>query len=111
MAALDMDVPLSDRLIAAAGGFAALWLVGAAYRRWRGRDGLGGGDAPFLAGIGAWTGWQLLPFLLLFAALGGMAIALVRYGRDRQALASQRLPLGTLLALALPFALAVAQRL
>lgn len=116
MAALGMAVPLTDRLIAAVAGYALLWLVGAGYRRMRGRDGLGGGDAPFLGAMGAWTGWQLLPFLLLLAALGGIAIALARHGRGATArgtagLAEQRLPLGTLLALALPFALAVAQRL
>jgi leader peptidase (prepilin peptidase)/N-methyltransferase len=48
------------------GGFAAIaWL----YRRVRHRDGLGLGDAKFLAVAGAWLGWRALPLLILLACL------------------------------------------
>ena len=56
-----------------------------------------------LAAMGAWMGWQTLPFLLLFAALAGLSVALVRLLRtgaqDRRDWRVMRLPLGTLLAL------------
>lgn len=110
MSAVGIDVTLVDRAIGAATGFAGLWLLATAYRLIRRREGLGGGDAPFLAAIGAWTGWQLLPLVLLFAAVAGLAIAaarLVTSGKAASDIGSQALPFGTLLAIAVPFALAI----
>lgn len=102
MAALGLDVPLTDRLIGGLAGGGGLWLVGAAYRLLRRRDGLGGGDAPMLAGIGLWTGWMALPFILLLASLAGLAVAAVRLAGRHDTAGPLRLPLGTLLALAVP---------
>lgn len=113
MSALGIDASINARLIGAAAGFGGLWLIGTLYRASRGRQGLGGGDPPFLAGLGAWIGWQGLPFLLLLASLCGMAVALFLIATRRTgagAIATMRLPLGTLLGLALPFALAVMAR-
>jgi leader peptidase (prepilin peptidase)/N-methyltransferase len=70
------------------------------YKRLRKRDGLGGGDWKLFAAGGAWLGWQLLPQLLLVAALGGLAAALVLHRRKPEFLA-QRLPFGAFLAPAL----------
>ena len=53
-------LPLEQRLWGAGLGFAGLWLVGFAYKRLRGRDGLGGGDPKLLAGLGALLGGLLL---------------------------------------------------
>ncbi|MGK6320190.1 prepilin peptidase [Sphingomonas sp. DT-204] len=85
--------PLAGRLVGGVAGFAALWLVAAGYRRWRGREGLGGGDAKLFGAIGLWLGWRTLPAVLLIACLLGLAVALVRRMRS-----TDRLPLGTLLA-------------
>lgn len=49
-----------------------------AYRTWRGRDGLGLGDVKLAAVAGAWVDWRLLPFVVEFAALTVLAIAIVR---------------------------------
>ncbi|HEX4262688.1 MAG TPA: A24 family peptidase [Acetobacteraceae bacterium] len=88
---------LFDRSLGAAAGFLLLRGVAAGYRRLRGRDGLGQGDAKLLAAIGAWTGWQALPMVLLGAALLGLATALVR----RQKLhAAAVVPFGPALAVA-----------
>ncbi len=46
--------------------FAALYWL---YRRVRGHEGLGYGDIKYLAALGAWHGWQLLPQLVLVASL------------------------------------------
>lgn len=59
--------------IGAAAGWAALTAVALAYRRLRGREGLGGGDAWLLAGGGAWAGWIALPTILVWSAFGGLA--------------------------------------
>lgn len=65
---------LVDHLIGAAAGYASLRLVSWLYRRWRGRDGLGHGDAKLFAALGAWVGWQGLPTVMLYAALGGLVV-------------------------------------
>jgi leader peptidase (prepilin peptidase)/N-methyltransferase len=58
-------------------GYAVPAAIGAAYRRLRGHDGIGLGDAKLLAAGGAWLGWAALPSVLLLAALGTLAAALV----------------------------------
>ncbi|HEX9158861.1 MAG TPA: A24 family peptidase [Rhizomicrobium sp.] len=87
-----------DHVIGAVAGFAALALIAWAYRRLRGRDGLGLGDAKFLAAIGAWVGWQALPAVVLVGSVFGLlfAIGLSLYGRNLRM--SDRLPFGVFLA-------------
>jgi leader peptidase (prepilin peptidase)/N-methyltransferase len=91
---------LADRLIGAAAGFASLALIGWLYRRLRGREGLGGGDPKLLAAIGAWLGWRELPWVLLLAGAIGLAAVLLMRLRGRTVRATDRLPLGALMALA-----------
>ena len=57
-------------------GFAAFAAIAGIYRRARGREGLGLGDAKLLAAAGAWLGWQALPGVVLIAAASGLAFAL-----------------------------------
>jgi leader peptidase (prepilin peptidase)/N-methyltransferase len=92
--------PLTGRLIGAAAGFASLFLIGEAYRRLRGREGLGGGDPKLFAAIGAWLGWTQLPFVLVGAGLIGLGVVLLKRLRGGQVAAADRLPLGALMALA-----------
>jgi leader peptidase (prepilin peptidase)/N-methyltransferase len=91
---------LLDRIAGAVTGFASLWLIGAAYRRVRGRVGLGGGDPKLLAGIGAWLGWQQLPLILVGAGIIGLASLALAHVCARPISATDRLPLGTLMAVA-----------
>lgn len=97
-AALD-ERRLADSIIGAAVGFAALWLLARAYRRLRGREGLGGGD-PFLFGaIGAWVGWAGLPSALLWAGLAGLSVVAGRAAAGRPLSGADRLPFGVFLAI------------
>lgn len=91
------DVILIDRIIGAVIGYGALLAISLGYRALRGRDGLGLGDAKLLGALGAWFGWQALPFILLIASMLGLAVMLVS-GRAKSRTA--RVPLGAFLALA-----------
>lgn len=91
--------PLADRAIGLVAGWAVLAAIALAYRHWRGREGLGGGDPKLLAAIGAWLGWNLLPLVLLGAGLLGLVAALALRARGEPVDATTRLPLGALLAL------------
>jgi leader peptidase (prepilin peptidase)/N-methyltransferase len=91
---------LTDRALGAALGYFSLMAIAALYRRLRGREGLGGGDAKLLAASGAWLGAAALPQVILLAALsalaaaGGLRLAGVRLGFH------SALPFGPFLALA-----------
>jgi leader peptidase (prepilin peptidase)/N-methyltransferase len=91
---------LIERAAGAAIGFAALALIAFAYKRLRGREGMGAGDPKLLAAIGAWVGAWHLPIILLGAGLIGLAMVAAMRLRGDKVTATSRLPLGTLMALA-----------
>lgn len=64
------------------------------YRRLSGVSGLGMGDIKFLAAASTWIGAAGLPWLLMFACIGGLAHVLVRHfaGHDLQRVS--RIPFG-----------------
>ncbi|MBE7209796.1 MAG: prepilin peptidase [Gluconacetobacter diazotrophicus] len=71
---------------AAAIGYGAFRLLAFGYRRLRGRDGLGQGDAKLFAAAGAWLGPAPMPATLLLAALLTLLLAgaaILAAGRDR----------------------------
>ncbi len=100
-AALQGGDTLIASALGAALGYAMLAGVAWFYRRVRGREGLGLGDAKLMAVAGAWVGWQGLPMVLLagsVAALAVVAVMALRRGRlDWQA----PLPFGPFLAVGL----------
>lgn len=92
------------------GGFLLLALC---YRRLRGRDGLGMGDAKLMAGLGAWLSPAMLGPLILLAGLCGLLFAAVRAQRSKRSAGPgmetetemgeamiQKVPFGACLALA-----------
>lgn len=86
--------------LAAACGWGAFTVLALSYRRLRGREGLGGGDAKLLAAAGAWVGPPGLPWVVLLgagAALLWVGLAAWRGGGWE---ASRRLPFGPFLAAA-----------
>lgn len=85
--------------LGAATGFLSLALIGWLYRRIRGREGLGGGDAYLLAGGGAWCGALGLPGILLLAAGAGLAWVLILRLLGRGPRGDQPLPFGVFLAM------------
>ena len=90
---LDPDAA-PEHAAAAALGYMAFRGLAAAYRRLRGRSGLGLGDAKLLAAAGAWLGLQALPQVVLGAALLGLGMAAALALRGRPVGAATALPFG-----------------
>lgn len=95
--AADHTAPL-DAVIGAAVGFAGLWLLAFAYRRLRGREGLGDGDPVLLAAGGAWVGWIGLPSVLLWASAAGLSFVAARWLVGGKVSGGDRLAFGPCLA-------------
>ncbi|WP_162901241.1 A24 family peptidase [Breoghania sp. L-A4] len=90
--------------IHALGGLTAgLFLLGCdlAYRRLRGRSGIGMGDAKLFASAGAWVGPAALPGVLLIGCLSAIALLLVRRMEGDSRALSRRLAFGPHLSLGL----------
>lgn len=90
-----------DHAAAAALGYGGFWALNAAYRAWRRRDGLGGGDAKLLAAAGAWLGTALLPDEILLAGLLALAAVFARRLAGETLEGGTRIAFGPALALAL----------
>ena len=97
-AALLEHTALLDAIAGAAAGFAGLWLLAFAYRRLRGREGLGDGDPILLAAGGAWVGWIGLPSVLLWASAAGLSFVAARLLVGTPMSATDRMPFGPCLA-------------
>jgi leader peptidase (prepilin peptidase)/N-methyltransferase len=91
---------LTDHCLAAALAYVAFQALAAGYRRLRGRDGLGGGDAKLIAAAGAWCGLAALPLIVLGSALTGLLAALGLALAGRTVTSTTRIPFGPCIALA-----------
>ena len=90
---------LLPHALAALTGGLGFWALAGLYRKLRGREGLGLGDAKLLAAGGAWAGPFGLPGVILAAAVAGLAFALIRRLAGRPLDATTELPFGPHLAL------------
>ena len=78
-------------------GGGILWLIGEAYYRYAGQEGMGGGDVKMLAMIGAFLGWKLAVVTLVFSSLAGSIVGLAVLASRRGGM-KYALPYGTFLA-------------
>ena len=90
-----LDLP--EAAIGAAVGFISFAVLAWTYRKLRGREGLGLGDAKLLGAAGAWVGAAHLPMVVLLAALVALAVALARGWHRRP---DMQVPFGPYLAVA-----------
>ena len=68
------DGRFADAAIGAAAGYAVFWSVAALYRLAMHREGMGQGDFKLLAMLGAFFGWQALPFIIFLSSFSGAVI-------------------------------------
>ena len=91
---------LADHSVASVLAYLSFQGLGYAYRRLRGRDGLGGGDAKLTAAAAAWCGLSALPLVVLGSALLGLLAALGLALAGRTVTSTTRIPFGPCIALA-----------
>ena len=92
-----------DAVIGALVGGGVLWLIGEAYYRYSGQEGLGGGDVKMLAMVGAFLGWKLVLVTLIISSLAGSILGMLLIA-SRRGNMKQALPYGTFLAVGALFA-------
>ena len=90
---------IGDALIGAIAGGGVLWLVGEAYFRYSGVEGMGGGDVKMLAMIGAFLGWKLMVLTLVLSSILGSVVGVLVLAIRRGGM-KYALPYGTFLSLA-----------
>jgi len=83
-----------ESILGAVVGFAVFFTIEILFKKIRGKDGLGRGDAKLLAGGGAWCGLYGLPFIVLIASGMGLIGALFPSIRK-----NDRIPFGPFLAM------------
>jgi leader peptidase (prepilin peptidase)/N-methyltransferase len=100
MVALTRPALWPHHLLGAGIGYVSLVAIEIAYRHFKGRDGLGRGDAKLMGAIGMWVAWPGLAPVLLIASLSGLVAALVMSRARRQAVSYEtRIAFGPWIAL------------
>jgi len=87
-----------DALIGAVAGYGVFWLVAKVFLLITGKEGMGYGDFKLLAMLGAFMGWQALPFIVFASSSVGAIVGLAYLklaSKDRHA----EIPFGPYLAL------------
>jgi leader peptidase (prepilin peptidase)/N-methyltransferase len=95
----NLFIDLQSSVLGAMIGYLSLWSLYHVFRLLTGKEGMGYGDFKILAAIGAWGGWQILPFTIFAASLVGAVVGIlmmVLQGKKE----SQPIPFGPWLALA-----------
>jgi len=88
-----------DALIGAVAGYGAFWLIARVFLLLTGREGMGYGDFKLLAMLGAFMGWQALPFIVLASSLVGVVVGSVFLLLSRKGMRTE-IPFGPYLAVA-----------
>jgi leader peptidase (prepilin peptidase)/N-methyltransferase len=91
-------VTWQSSLIGLLAGGGVLYAVAYFYFLLRKADGMGGGDIKLLAMIGAWLGWQSLPFVIFASSFSGSIIGLIAMFYQKKG-GRTRIPFGPFLSL------------
>jgi len=87
-----------DSLLGILAGGGILYAIALLYFLWRKIDGMGGGDIKLLAMIGAFLGWQSLPFVILASSLSGTVVGLLAMIKQKKG-GQTRIPFGPFLSI------------
>jgi leader peptidase (prepilin peptidase)/N-methyltransferase len=82
---IDPSLTVARSALGAVAGGAGLYAIGAAYKRARKIEGMGGGDVKLMAMIGAFVGIRLIVPVVLLASFAGTVYGLALVGRGRGA--------------------------
>ncbi|WP_432778877.1 A24 family peptidase [Burkholderia gladioli pv. alliicola] len=95
----EVFAPLPDAVVGAMVGYLLPWMLGQLFRLLRGLEGMGYGDFKLLAALGAWLGWEAVPWIIALSSVAGaiVAIALIAGGCKK---AAEPIPFGPFIALA-----------
>ena len=88
-----------DAIIGAIAGFLIFAIIQWLFKLITGKTGMGQGDFKFLAALGGFLGWQMLPIIILFSSVCGLIFGLA-YMIVKHQFKSVPLPFGPYLALA-----------
>lgn len=86
-------------ILGAVSGYLILWIIYWGFFIMTRKEGMGYGDFKLLAMLGAWLGWQMLPFIILCSSVLGSIVGLtmlVRHGKKSR----KRIPFGPYLGFA-----------
>jgi leader peptidase (prepilin peptidase)/N-methyltransferase len=89
----------TDAIIGAIAGYLIFAATQMTFERVTGKAGMGQGDVKFLAALGGFLGWQMLPLIIILASFTGLIFALTHM-ISKQHFKSIPLPFGPYLALA-----------
>ena len=89
----------TSAILGATIGYSGLWLFAHGYSLLTKKEGMGFGDLKLLAALGAWLGWQQLPFIILFASFSGAVVGIILIACKKQT-RNKPIPFGPYLALA-----------
>ncbi len=93
-------IDLESSVIGAIAGYLSLWSVYHIFRLITGKEGMGYGDFKLLAALGAWGGWQILPFVIMSAATFGAIVGTIWIYLSHRDPNTQPIPFGPYLAVA-----------
>lgn len=89
----------ADSLLGLCAGYGVFWLVGRVFLMLTGKEGMGHGDYKLLAMLGAFMGWQALPFIVFVSSFVGAIAGSIILLLSRRGLRAE-IPFGPYLALA-----------
>ncbi len=99
LSTMNVFVGTTDAIIGAAAGYLSLWSVYWLFKLLTGKEGMGYGDFKLLAALGAFTGWQGLPIIILLSSVVGAVVGIVIMVAQRSG-KSLAIPFGPYLAVA-----------
>lgn len=95
---LKFDAPLTESIVGGVLGFGFFFLIGFAYEKIKGFEGLGFGDVKMMGWLGTWLGALGLPLLVLTASITGLIVGVVVMIKEKGNLKTA-IPFGPFLAI------------